>query len=285
MPGSGSRRRLPGYPVPFADPQIIRPHYLDLYRNHFHGKGYVTGQGATNTTLDGAVSEGASSITLVSATGFLVGEVIVLGSAPTFQTVVIDSVVTNTLTISPAIQPGGFGNGSSVTHGWSNDTHPGYSLSYAAFSQAVCDARRLSDTSRYVIEDPGAGYVAWVGDSWGSGANGVADHFRTALETRLGRSVNYLNASVSGNRLDQMLNRFDADVAPYRPRYVVFEYGANDLVAGRSQAFMEADSDLAVTKCRAIGATPVFPGIPPIASVIATAEARNDQIKARVESY
>lgn len=259
----------------------MRPVYLDFFSSHWHGTGYVTGSGVTSTTLSSLAAAGAGTISLTSSSGFLAGELIVIGTGGVFQTTVVGSVVGNDLTISPTIQAGGFANGSPVTHGWGNDSHPVYALAYAAFAQAIADSRRPLDASRYVFEDPGAAYVAYIGDSWGDGVNEAADQFKTALETRFGHAINWKNASLTGNRLDQMTARMEQEVIPYRPRYLVVQYGANDLSQGRSQALMEADFDAMALKCRLNGIVPVFPGLPPIASVLATATLRNEQVKAR----
>jgi hypothetical protein len=143
--------------------------------------------------------------------------------------------------------------------------------------------RQEAETDRYVFEDPGTGTVAWIGDSWGVGAAGGAEQFRTALETRLGHSITWLNAAVSGNTLPDMIARFDTDIKPSRPLYLVIQYGANDLTGGaRTEAQVVADAELMVAKCRAIGTIPVFAGMPPIQSVIANSQARSEAVRSRL---
>lgn len=135
-----------------------------------------------------------------------------------------------------------------------------------------------------VIPDPGSRTLACIGTSWGVGVTGWPVPLKAALEAKYGHSITVLNACVSGNRLDQMVARFDTDIAPANPVLLIVEYGVNDLSAGRTQAQMEADADAMIAKCRSAGIVPVFTGIPPMASQLATANARNDQVRARIDA-
>jgi lysophospholipase L1-like esterase len=126
--------------------------------------------------------------------------------------------------------------------------------------------------------------LAIIGDSWSDGVNETADQVKAALEIRLGHSITLVNAALTGSRLDTMVARFDTDVLSHAPTTLIIQYGANDLSQGRSQALMEADIDAMIAKCRTNNIVPVFAGLPPIASVLATANARNDQMRARVDA-
>jgi lysophospholipase L1-like esterase len=121
--------------------------------------------------------------------------------------------------------------------------------------------------------------IVMLGDSWGLAMH---EMLGAALTARSGSPVTVINAAVSGQRLDQMVARFAADVLPHNPGTVVAQYGANDLAASRSQALMEADVDALIALCRSNGIRAVISGIPPITSVLATAVVRNDQIRQRV---
>lgn len=433
------------------------PWYCDTFWSHFKGRGFDATEGGTNTTLAAPAAADATSLTLTSAVGFIVGQVIVVGSGTTWQSFTVDAIVGAVLTVYPKVQTGGLGSGSIVNHAWGNDTHPSFTMSYAAYAQTLSDmkqrralvgrdllgtvgllastytdaravanvpvgweslstltatltsystADRLPDArdgfgcrllagavgagirtlaaisvtpgtslvvtamakhiagtgftmsavdksspstvlgslaqvfghrdnfnhnslaqvgfgfrvpagvtnieiritatggsdecvlddvrllvdrqaaegDRYLFEDPGSDTVAWLGDSWGVGASGAAEQFRTALETRLGHSVAWLNAAVSGNTLADMVARFDADIKPTRPKYLIIQYGANDLIAARTEAGVVADAELIVAKCRSLGTIPVFTGMPPIQTVIANSQARSEAVRARLSA-
>ncbi len=438
------------------DPET-RPWYLDIFWLHFKGRGFDGAQGQANTTLASPASAGDLTLTVASATGYVVGEPIAVGSGITWQTFVINSIAGNGLTVFPKVQTGGFVSGSAVNHAWGNDTHPAFTNSYAAYAATVAGSLRKSVTgglnrlgsigdlstsytdarsvanvptgweslgtatfattsystsaaqpnaragngvtithaatsdgmrtlgsipvvagetlvaqammkagsgsavkirvvdknspstvvaeqavgvgdpstynwgnlsspdgvsftvpagvtdieirilatsgaatttlddvrliatrqdpnaNRYVIEDPGSSAIAWLGDSWGLGTTTAAGQFKTALEARLGHTITLINASVTGNTLADMVARFDTDVRPYAPLYCVVQYGANDISQGRSQSQMETDLDQIIDKCRSRGIIPVIAGLPPFGSQLATAAARNDQLRARVD--
>jgi len=71
------------------------------------------------------------------------------------------------------------------------------------------------------------------------------------------------NAAVSGQRADQMLARFDANVAPYNPQVVIAVIGTNDMGQGYSRQVWLDNLELYRKKCRAIGATLVVGEIYP----------------------
>ncbi|AUM16455.1 MULTISPECIES: GDSL-type esterase/lipase family protein [Rhodococcus] len=71
------------------------------------------------------------------------------------------------------------------------------------------------------------------------------------------------NAGVGGNRYDQMLARFDADVIAHNPRFVFIGSATNDIGGGRTVAQITADLDAMIDKCRASGAQVIVMTIPP----------------------
>lgn len=148
----------------------------------------------------------------------------------------------------------------------------------------VVEMQHMPNTGRFVLDDALLDRpLVWLGDSWGTGTTPAA--LGTMLSTRTGRTVTVVNAAVTGNRLDQMNARIATDVIPHGPRACIVQYGANDIVQGRSQANMEADIDTCIATLRAAGIRPIIVGIPPIRSAPTTSNARNDQIRARVDLH
>jgi hypothetical protein len=148
----------------------------------------------------------------------------------------------------------------------------------------VVEVQNMPNSGRFVLDDALLDRpLVWLGDSWGTGTT-PAD-LGTMLSTRTGRTVTVVNAAVSGDRLDQMNARIATDVIPHGPRACLVQYGANDVVQSRSQANMEADIDTCIATLRAAGIRPIIVGIPPITSVLATSNDRNDQVRARVDRH
>lgn len=144
-------------------------------------------------------------------------------------------------------------------------------------------SRQDANTDRYIIEDLQGRPIVHLGDSWGDGFGG-ATALESALEVRLG-PVNYVNACVAGQDLSQMMARFNTDVAPVKPLYVILEYGVNDVSHGLTAAAFKSNQLAAVNACRAIGAIPVILGIPPTAINLATAHDRNEDMRTQVDSW
>jgi hypothetical protein len=147
----------------------------------------------------------------------------------------------------------------------------------------VIRSRQDSLTDRYVIEDPQGRTIVMLGDSWGDGFGGAIS-LEAALNARFG-SVDFVNKCVAGQDLGQMLARFNTDVAPLKPLYVILEFGVNDVSHGLTATAMKANQLAVVNACRAIGAIPVILGIPPTAINLSSAHDRNDDMRAQVDSW
>ncbi|MEJ1193051.1 SGNH/GDSL hydrolase family protein [Pseudarthrobacter sp. CCNWLW207] len=104
----------------------------------------------------------------------------------------------------------------------------------------------------------------WVFDGDSITINGISalygnqDRSRTwtseLARLSMGR-INYVyNAAVAGYRIDQLLARFDAFVAPQDPDVVLLTAGTNDIRQGRSMALWKADLLAYYEKVKAIGA-------------------------------
>lgn len=137
----------------------------------------------------------------------------------------------------------------------------------------------------YVIGDPGSRSIVYIGDSWGTVTTNVCTYLEPALEARFGRSITFVNAAASGDELWEMVDRFDADVLPHDPAYLIIQHGVNDLNLERPLEDMEADMDEMIALCRGNNIVPVFCGLPPATRVsIDTSNTRNDQMRARVDA-
>ena len=145
---------------------------------------------------------------------------------------------------------------------WYNADHLTTS-GYAQMAAHVADA--TDDQGNYVI---GGGKITFLGNSWfvqGGNSWGNAILARTP-------SATIVNAGVSGNRSQALLDRFDTDV-PTDSDYVVFnEPGVNDIVSGVSTSAAVANLERLVAKIQAIGAIPVYVGIVPLSSQPARSE-------------
>jgi hypothetical protein len=122
--------------------------------------------------------------------------------------------------------------------------------------------------------------IVWLGDSWGATAIG---YLSSALTNRCGFPVTVIDAHVSGQTLQQMNARFATDVLPFNPRYVIVQYGANDINGNVSLAQMQADIRTAIANCRSNGMKPIVLGLPPINSQLSTALSGNDSIRAEID--
>jgi PKD repeat protein len=80
-----------------------------------------------------------------------------------------------------------------------------------------------------------------------------------------------INSGVGGNRYDQMLARFDADVMAYPSDWVFIGSPTNDVTFGRSSTQIIADLEAMLDKCAADGRRVVIHNIPPRGSFVTTA--------------
>ena len=107
--------------------------------------------------------------------------------------------------------------------------------------------------------------IAVFGDSISHGGGhisyGPADHEFSWLSYL---DFPAINLSMSGDTSETMLERFEADVLPFHPRYLLILNGTNSLRAGVSAAEVIADLEELKTRCLANGIRPIFLTLPPI---------------------
>lgn len=71
--------------------------------------------------------------------------------------------------------------------------------------------------------------------------------------------------SRSGDKTEDLLRRFDADVLPFHVRYLLIMGGTNNLRCGGTAEEVISDLEALQEKCRANDIEPVLLTIPPIA--------------------
>ena len=107
--------------------------------------------------------------------------------------------------------------------------------------------------------------IAVFGDSISHGGGhisyGPADHEFSWLSYL---DFPAINLSMSGDTSVTMLERFEADVLPFHPRYLLILNGTNSLRAGVSAAEVIADLEELKARCLANGIRPIFLTLPPI---------------------
>lgn len=113
--------------------------------------------------------------------------------------------------------------------------------------------------------------IVGLGDSWIGGDTGNTPE-RESILTQLAIELPYatiVNAGIGGNKIDQMLARFDTDVAPYNPDYVIVNTGTNEAYNPASSDFDPTATGIFVTsylqlmgRIQSIGARPILLGPP-----------------------
>lgn len=230
-----------------------RVRFLDAYSDFFDGQNtvWVVGQATAATATSAVVAAGATVIPVADATGLSAGVCLVVkeGTADQ-QIVVVQSVAGNDVTVAPTLDTP-LANGEAVSPLWVNFAHltdAGWTAYYYWLFNSAS------------FPDPGNGDVVLLYDSWGVMG---ATQATAQLAARFPNAT-LVNKAVSGNNSQQFLDRFDADVTG-TPAVVVFdEPGVNDVYVPYSTAQQADHLAQLVTKVRALGAVPVYPGPVPL---------------------
>ena len=128
------------------------------------------------------------------------------------------------------------------------------------------NGRKWSDWSepeRFTVRAPVT--VAALGDSITHGGGAImAPPSRSIYcwETYAGLPVK--NLGRSGDTTAELLDRFENDVPPFAPKYLVIMGGVNDFRVGTSARVTIANLSRLAEKCRAHGITPIFATATPI---------------------
>lgn len=122
-----------------------------------------------------------------------------------------------------------------------------------------------SDTSTFRTSPDDDWSVAVFGDSISHGGGHISyspADFEYSWLAHLAFPA--VNLSQSGNLTEDMLARFDKDVLPFHPHYLLIMGGSNDLRAAYSVADVIANMEGIKEKCRQNAIKPIFLTLPPI---------------------
>ncbi|MBB1333858.1 MULTISPECIES: phage tail-collar fiber domain-containing protein [unclassified Pseudoalteromonas] len=132
-----------------------------------------------------------------------------------------------------------------------------------------------SANTRPVIDKTKPCIVVGAGDSWISGDS--SDLQRESILTQLALELplaTIINSGVGGEKVNEIYERFDTDIAPYKPDFVIINTGTNDSYRPISAIFepnsldqFERYYNLLIGKIMAIGAKPIIIGMPALAEV------------------
>jgi lysophospholipase L1-like esterase len=105
--------------------------------------------------------------------------------------------------------------------------------------------------------------VVALGDSLTAGIAGTPGNYPAVLATLLPSSWEVVNRGIPGNTTVDMLGRFDSDVTPLSPQYVIVLAGINDDLLGQIPSQIEGHLSALYQDTVAIGATPIPVTLPP----------------------
>lgn len=116
--------------------------------------------------------------------------------------------------------------------------------------------------------------IVGLGDSWMAGdliSTPEREPITQQMALEMPRAT-IINKGIGGQKIDQMLARFDTDVAPYKPDYVLFITGTNEIYNPLSSTFDPNAINQFIAlywqmigKIQSIGARPIFIGPPALA--------------------
>lgn len=133
------------------------------------------------------------------------------------------------------------------------------------FAVGMVQCFKQPDTVGRIIENRNATIVV-LGDSWVAGDLGNTPE-REPITTQLALELpdaTIINAGVGGNTVLEMLTRFDADVVPHKPDYVIIDPGTNDVYRLTIDEFLTGYRQL-LNRIYAISARPIILGVPALA--------------------
>lgn len=123
----------------------------------------------------------------------------------------------------------------------------------------------FSDAQPFTVDHRQGAYAASFGDSITHGGGGISyspSDWEYDYQTYL--KFPCINLGKSGDTAEAMLARFDADVLPYHPRYLLILGGTNSLRGGASSEEVMVELAAIRDKCLANGIRPIFLTLPPI---------------------
>ncbi|BAP80896.1 hypothetical protein MT1_3721 [Pseudomonas sp. MT-1] len=144
-----------------------------------------------------------------------------------------------------------------------------------------------------IIDAESSPKIVALGDSWVAGyLEGSIQ--REPLTNQLAAELpnaTIINAGVGGNTVQDLLARFDTDVAPHNPDYVVINTGTNDAANPASGTFFPNAVDFfqktyaeLLGRIQSIGARPIIIGLPALAETQGTSVNWEQNNRARTYS-
>ena len=122
-----------------------------------------------------------------------------------------------------------------------------------------------SDAQEFIV-NPDAGWeIATFGDSISHGGGSMSYSpvdWECSYQTYLDFPV--VNLSNSGDISETAVDRFDEDVLPFHPRYLIILEGSNSIRGGTPAESVISDLKILKTKCENNNIVPIFLTLPPI---------------------
>ena len=122
-----------------------------------------------------------------------------------------------------------------------------------------------SDAEEFTVSPADGSYAATFGDSITHGGGAISyspANVEYSFQTYL--SFPTINLGKSGDTSETMLNRFDEDVLPYQPRFLIIMGGSNSLRGGIPADQVIGELAAIRDKCLLYGIRPIFLTLPPI---------------------
>lgn len=161
------------------------------------------------------------------------------------------------------------------------------------FVVAQLDVFSAPQTTKAIIAKPAAKVVC-LGDSWTAGdirSTAEREPITTQLALEL-PDATIINAGVGGNTIVDMVARFDTDVTPHAPDYVVVDTGTNESYNPLSGTFDPNGINVflqyfhtLLDKIAQIGARPIIIGVPALAQTDADTALAEWTLNDRAKAY
>ncbi len=122
-----------------------------------------------------------------------------------------------------------------------------------------------SDARSFLTDPQREWYAAIYGDSISHGGGSVS-YSPADWEFSYGHYLSFptINLARSGDTSEMTAERFEQDVVPFHPQYLLILMGSNSLRAGADPDDVIADMEAVKEKCLAHGIRPVFLTVPPL---------------------
>jgi len=133
------------------------------------------------------------------------------------------------------------------------------------FNESEQPVGEYSDCAPFIVDLSKGAYSATLGDSITHGG-GAISYSPADLEYSYQTYFQFptINLGKSGDTSETMLQRFDQDVLPFQPQFLIILGGSNSLRGGVPASQVIAELSEMRDKCNASGIRPIFLTLPPI---------------------